>query len=290
MKGLKRYFGAHESVAGGLHTAFERITKAGGSALQIFTRNQRQWKAVPVSDDEAEHFGRAWEEWGGFPVASHASYLINPASPDEDLRLRSALALADELDRCRALRLPWVVLHPGARTGAGLEESLERAASTLDLAIGQSGEEGPMILLENTAGQGSCLGADVAELSAIMALSRHPHRLGLCLDTCHAFAAGYDVRTSQGLDDLVALLDQDRLKLVHVNDSKGDLGSRLDRHEHIGKGAIGEEGFRAIVNHPVLASLPMLLETPKGDDLREDIENLGVLRGLLPGRGSRSKM
>lgn len=280
MKHALHRFGAHESVAGGLHTAFERIARAGGEALQIFTRNQRQWDAPPVRDEEAAQFARAWEEWGDHPVASHASYLINIASPDEALRRRSVGALAGELGRCRSLRVPWVVLHPGARMGLSPEEALERAALSLNEAFEQDSEGGPMVLLENTAGQGSSLGAGLMELGAIMALSRHPGRLGLCLDTCHAFAAGYGVSSREGLDEALGLLDLSRLLLVHVNDSKGALGARLDRHEHIGAGAIGLEGFRTIVTHEALAGLPMILETPKSKDLAEDIRNLEVLRKL----------
>ncbi|MBI4806286.1 MAG: deoxyribonuclease IV [Desulfovibrio sp.] len=280
MSDANRLFGAHESVAGGLHTAFERIAKVGGTALQIFTRNQRQWNAAPVGSNESLAFAEAWKRWGEYPVASHASYLLNPASPSEDLRQRSAAALAGELERCRELNIPWVVLHPGARLESSTEEALERAARTLDEAFGSSGGDGPLVLLENTAGQGSGLGSDFGDLAAILALSKNSHRLGLCLDTCHAFAAGYDVRTRAGLDAALSQLDTGRLKLVHVNDSKGDLGSRLDRHEHIGKGAIGLEGFSNILNHPVLAKLPMVLETHKEKDLKEDMENLEVLRQL----------
>lgn len=289
MKHALHRFGAHESVAGGLHTAFERIERAGGEALQIFTRNQRQWDAPSVHGEEATLFAKAWAQWGGHPVASHASYLINIASPDEALRRRSVAALADELGRCQALGVPWVVLHPGARMGLGPEEALERAALSLDEAFEQGGEGGPMILLENTAGQGSALGARLEELGALIALSRRPERLGVCLDTCHAFAAGYDVSSREGLDAALGLLDLSRLHLVHVNDSKGALGSCLDRHEHIGEGAIGLGGFKAIVSHEALAGLPMILETPKGKDLAEDIRNLNVLRKLAklgppPGR------
>lgn len=280
MNSNKRLLGAHESVSGGLNTAFERIIKVGGTALQIFTRNQRQWEAAPVSAEEAAAFARAWEQWGGYPVASHASYLLNIASPDEAARRRSAGALAEELGRCRELSIPWVVLHPGSRTGAGIEESLERAARTLDLALEKSGD-GPMVLLENTAGQGTGLGADLTELAGIIARSKHPYRLGLCLDTCHAFAAGYDVATREGLAAALALLDLDKLKLVHVNDSKGGLGSRLDRHEHIGEGAIGLEGFREVMNHPALIGLPMVLETHKEKELLEDVKNLKTLQKLI---------
>ena len=285
MNRRKRFLGAHESVAGGLHTAFERIAKVGGTALQIFTRNQRQWDAAPVTDEESLAFAEAWAAWGEFPVASHASYLLNPASPDEAARRRSARALADELERCMALSIPWVVLHPGSRTGAELEESLARAARTLDLALEMAaatpGAVEPMILLENTAGQGTGLGADLGELASIIARSKYPDRLGLCLDTCHAFAAGYDVATRAGLDATLARLDLDKLKFVHVNDSKGGLGSRLDRHEHIGEGKIGLEGFRVVMNHPALAGLPMVLETHKEKDLKEDVKNLKTLKSLI---------
>ncbi|WP_243312188.1 deoxyribonuclease IV [Fundidesulfovibrio agrisoli] len=279
--GFVRRIGAHESIAGGLHTAFERIASVGGTALQIFTRNQRQWDAAPVSDEEAALFAQAWERWGSYPVASHASYLINVASPDDALRKRSVAALAAELERCRRLGVSWVVLHPGARGGSPVEEAMARAAASLDQAFEGGGEDGPLILLENTAGQGSALGGDLAELAAIAGLSRHPSRIGFCFDTCHGFAAGYDVRSAEGLDAALSHLDTARLLLLHVNDSKGGLGSHLDRHEHIGQGAIGPEGFSAIVNHPRLAGLPMILETHKEKDLSEDVRNLAALRALL---------
>ncbi|MFP5239232.1 MAG: deoxyribonuclease IV [Acidobacteriota bacterium] len=278
---LIRRVGAHESVAGGLHTAFERIASVGGTALQIFTRNQRQWEASPVSDEEAALFASAWERWGSYPVPSHASYLINVASPDEALRERSVAALAAELERCRRLGVPWVVLHPGARGSAGREEALARAAASLDQAFEGGPEQGPMVLLENTAGQGSALGGDLADLAAIAGLSRHPGRIGFCFDTCHGFAAGYEVRTVEGLDAVLAHLDPERLLLLHMNDSKGGLGSHLDRHEHIGQGAIGLDGFSSIVNHPRLAGLPMILETHKEKDLAEDVGNLAALRSLF---------
>lgn len=285
MMQTRRLLGAHESVAGGLHTAFERIRQVGGTALQIFTRNQRQWEAPPVDPDEVRDFAAAWAAWGDYPVASHASYLVNPASPDEALWKRSVAALAQELGRCRALGIPWVVLHPGAHIGSGLEEALARAAACVDAALETADGPGefPMILLENTAGQGTSLGGALQDLAGIISHSRHPERLGLCLDTCHAFVAGYDLRTPEGLDAALAGLELSRLKLVHLNDSKGGLGSRLDRHEHIGQGGIGLEGFRAVLNHPALAGLPMVLETHKEKDLKEDLENLATLRGLLAG-------
>lgn len=273
-------FGAHESAAGGVHLAVERIRIVGGGALQLFTRNQRQWEAPEVSAEEALAFARAREAWGPYPVASHASYLINMASPDPALRHRSALALAAELARCRALAIALLAVHPGARTGASPEEALDNAAAVLDTALELAGELGPLVLLENTAGQGSSLGGNLGDLGAIIERSRHAHRLGLCFDTCHAFAAGYDIRDRAGLDAALGELDPGRLRLVHLNDCKGALGSRLDRHEHIGRGGIGLEGFRAVVNHPRLAGLPMVLETHKEKDLALDRENLAVLRSL----------
>lgn len=299
----ERLFGAHESVSGGLHTACERISSVGGTALQIFTRNQRQWTAQPVSPQEAQAFAQAWRQWGPYPIASHASYLINLASVNEELREKSVRALAQEMERCRTLGIAWIVLHPGSRGEAPLEDALERVAHSLDQAFALAAPhtpdrpnepkppasnaettgrpaQDPVILLENTAGQGSVLGSDVSHLAKIIENCRCSGHLGLCLDTCHAFAAGYDLRNASGLDALLGAMDMARLKMVHVNDCKGALGSRLDRHEHIGQGQIGLESFRGIVNHPELAALPMVLETHKEKDLKEDVMNLDVLRKL----------
>lgn len=279
----ERLFGAHESVSGGLHTAFQRVTVAGGTALQIFTRNQRQWASPPVTPEEARAFAEAWRVWGEYPVFSHASYLLNPASPDEALRRKGVLALAEELARCRDLGIAWTVLHPGAAMGADHGDALGRVASSVAEALDQC-PDGAGILLENTAGQGTGLGARLEDLARIMEASGRMDRLGLCLDTCHAFAAGYAVDTPEGIDAMLGEIDMAALRLVHVNDCKGAKGSRLDRHEHIGKGSIGLAGFRAVVNHPALAPLPMVLETHKGKDMKEDVENLRVLRSLVKKR------
>jgi deoxyribonuclease-4 len=281
------YLGAHESVAGGLHLAFDRIRQVGGESLQIFTRNQRQWKAAPLTDEEVELFRQAWREAGNMVVASHASYLINLASARKEQADKSVRAFADEILRCAVLGIDRVVIHPGSHGGAGVETGVTRVAANLDRAIelAGSGGAGVRVLLETTAGQGTGLGADFAELAAILERSAHADRLGICVDTCHIFAAGYDIRTRKAYEETFAELDRligiDRIFFFHLNDSKKELGSRVDRHEHIGRGRIGLDGFRHLVNDPRFARHAMTLETPKGKDLAEDRENLAVLRGLL---------
>lgn len=278
--------GAHMSVAGGLHLAFARLARVGGEALQIFTRNQRQWRAAPITDEERELFGAAWRKAGDIPVASHDSYLINLASPKEDVAAKSRAVLADEIERCAVLSIPYVVMHPGAHVGEGVEAGIERFCRNLDAVLDRADTE-IMVLLETTAGQGSSLGASFEELGAIISGCRHGARLGVCFDTCHAFAAGYDIRTQKAYQATFAAFDRHiglgRLRFFHLNDSLQDLGSRVDRHTHIGQGRIGEEGFRLLMNDCRFAGLPMTLETPKGDDLAEDIENLNLLRNLCAG-------
>ena len=283
------YLGAHMSVAGGVHLAFERIASVGGQAMQIFTRNQRQWVAKPIAPAEAQAFARAWEAWGYPHVASHAGYLINLASSDPALVAKSVEALAQELARCEALAIPWVVLHPGAHGGAGVEAGLSTAAANLDrameLAAKRDGVARTGVLLENTAGHGSTLGSRFEELGIIMAQSRHGERLGVCLDTCHAHVAGYALNTPQAYSGAMAELDAAvglaRVRMVHLNDAKAPAGSHLDRHAHIGQGTIGEVGFGLLLTDQRLADRPMVLETPKGEDLAEDRQNLAVLHRLM---------
>ena len=276
--------GAHMSVAGGLHLAFDRLKKVDGEALQIFTRNQRQWRAAPVAAEEVVLFKEAWAEAGKPPVASHDSYLINLAANKQETVAKSMAALADELRRCDALGIPFLVMHPGSHLGDGAEAGIDRFAKNLDTVLAEDGGEEVMVLLETTAGQGTNLGASFAELAAIIEQSKYPHRLGVCLDTCHVFAAGYDFRTPAGYAAVFADFDHqiglERLRFFHLNDSIKGLGSRVDRHTHIGQGEIGLEGFRLLLNDPRFVSHPMTLETPKADDLAEDIANLRVLRSL----------
>lgn len=275
--------GAHESVAGGIHLAFERIQDVGGLSLQIFTRNQRQWNSAPVTEEERELFIAAWKKCGNIPVASHASYLVNLASGKPDLVKKSIAAFADELERCEFLGIPLVVMHPGSHGGAGVEKGLARFTKNLDLAF-ECADSCVTVLLETTAGQGTGLGSSFEELAVIIENSKYQSRLGVCVDTCHVFAAGYDIRSAENYGETMAAFDRivglDRIKFFHLNDSKKGLESRVDRHEHIGKGEIGIEGFRNLLNDPRFANHPMTLETPKGKDLQEDRMNLTVLRSV----------
>lgn len=313
--------GALESVAGGLHLAFDRLRQVGGEALQIFTRNQRQWHPQPLTAEEVELFQKAWQESASLPVgrsfsipgasgtkaslpvgrscaipgardtkaslpvASHASYLINLASGKPDLIEKSVTAFATEIDRCGQLGIPFVVIHPGSHGGDGVEAGLVRFTAALDRVFEKAAAKEVTVLLETTAGQGTSLGSRFEELAFILAHSRYPERLGVCVDTCHIFAAGYDIRTLPGylqtMEEFDRLVGIDRIKFFHLNDSKQPLASRVDRHEHIGQGAIGLAGFAALLNDPRFAGHPMVIETEKGDDLREDRENLQVLRGLI---------
>lgn len=274
------------SVAGGLHRAITHIVRVGGRALQIFTRNQRQWQTLPVSPEERADFAAAWQSWGNWPIASHTSYLINLASPDEEVRRKSVLALTAELERSAALAIPYVVMHPGSHGGDGAEQGLIRLVCHLDQAFAAArGAEAVMVLLENTAGQGNALGATFNELAFLLTSSAFADRLGLCLDTCHLFAAGHDLRNAAAYHATMAAIDRTcgitRVKFFHLNDSQRELGSRVDRHEHIGQGHIGLAGFRLLLNDPRFRHHPMTLETPKGSDLAEDIVNLRTLRALL---------
>jgi len=274
------------SVAGGLHHAFDHLRKVGGEALQIFTRNQRQWQAAPVSKEEAAAFRAAWQAAGTPPVAAHNSYLINLAGNKPETEERSIVALIAELERCRILEIPWLIMHPGSHLGQGTEAGLARCSRNLDTVLASPGKANRVtILLENTAGQGTNLGRSFEELAAIIAACRQPQRFGICFDTCHAFAAGYDLRTPQAYQATFAELDRiiglERLHFFHLNDALKPLGSRVDRHTHIGQGEIGRAGFGLLLNDPRFRRHPMVLETDKGTDLREDIENLTVLRGLM---------
>ena len=277
--------GAHESIAGGLYKAFERAQSAGCEAVQIFVKPNRRWAVKPLTEDDVARFKAKGEETGIRPVVGHASYLLNLATPDEALWVKSRDMLVVELERCEALGVPYLVLHPGSHVGAGEEAGLARVARALGEVHAATPGLCARVLLENTAGQGSGLGYRFEHLAWLMEHAPEGERLGVCLDTCHAFAAGYELRTPEGyaatMEEFDSIVGLERLEAFHLNDSKGDLGSRKDRHEHIGQGHIGLEGFRCLLNDPRLAGLPGLLETPKGKELDEDKENLAVLRGLV---------
>jgi deoxyribonuclease-4 len=277
--------GAHMSIAGGLHLAFARIREVKGEALQIFLRNERRWEMRPLSREAVSRFRRAHEESGNLPVAAHDSYLINLAALDPVVRNRSINAFAEELRRGERLGISFLVTHPGSHLGQGVEAGLERFVWGMDRAISASSTSSIAVLIETTAGQGTNLGATFEQIASILGRSRHGHRLGVCFDTCHCFAAGYDLRTPEAYEETMRrfhnVIGLERLKYLHLNDSKGELGSRLDRHEHIGKGKIGLAGFELLLKDARFRDHPMVLETPKGKNLTEDRKNLKVLRSLL---------
>ncbi len=277
--------GAHVSVAGGLVRAFERGREIGCDALQIFVKNASQWQARPLAVEETELFRAAHQGAGALPLVAHAAYLINLAAIDPAIRARSRSALADELGRCAALGVAGLVVHPGAHLGAGEEAGLSAIAASIDEVEGAVAALPTRLLLELTAGQGSVLGYRLEQLAAIRAQVAKPGRIGFCLDTCHAFAAGYELGTAGGVEDFLAQVDRtlglESVECLHLNDSVGERGSRKDRHAHIGQGKIGVEGFRRLLAEPRLAGVPMILETPIDDDERGHARDLEILRGLL---------
>ncbi len=283
------------SIAGGVDRAILRGHSIGCEAIQIFTKSNNQWRAAPLTDDTLVRFHANQQATGIGPVVGHDAYLINLASPDPALWRKSVDAFVEEMERAGRMGLPYLVTHPGAHTGAGEEVGVRRVAQALDEIHERTAHIPTMILLETTAGAGSTLGGSFEQLAEIIAWTRHPDRLGVCLDTCHAFAAGYDLRTPETYAATFGAFDRilglHRLRVFHLNDSKRELGSRADRHEHIGRGVLGLEAFRLLLNDPRFADRPMILETPKGPDMAEDVENLRVLRSLMgeasPAAGGR---
>jgi deoxyribonuclease IV len=279
--------GAHESVAGGLHRAIERAESAGCESLQLWTRNARRWYSPPLEAYEICQFRTALAKSSIQPVVAHAAYLINIASPDPDLFRRSVRCLIEETQRCESLGIPYIILHPGAHTGSGMEAGLVQAAAGLSETIAALPGGKTRILLETTAGQGTALGGTFENLARIIEQVSGGPRPGICLDTCHAFSAGYELRTAEGYAETMAQLDRylglEALRVVHLNDSRFPLGSHRDRHEHIGEGHLGLDGFVHLLTDPRLDGLPGILETPKSDDLHEDQENLARLRALSAG-------
>ena len=276
--------GAHMSIAGGIPLAAERAQKAGCEVLQIFVKNNNRWQGRPLSVEEALEFQKACQACSIEEAVGHAGYLINLASPQEDLWKRSIDSLIDELERAGRLSLGCLVVHPGSHMGMGESKGVRRVAQALNQISDRCDWTVP-IALETTAGQGTSLGSRFEHLRDIMGGLKAPNRVAVCLDTCHIFAAGHEIRDRRSyLKTLRAFqrtVGLEKLVLLHLNDSRRALGSRVDRHEHIGKGEIGLEGFRWIMNDRRLRSIPKILETPKGKTHREDRRNLRVLRSLI---------
>lgn len=281
----KLLLGAHQSIAGGVEKALARGQEVGCDTIQIFVKTPNRWVSKTLAEENVAAFKEAVAETGIWPVFAHSLYLVNLATPDDALWQKSLDALTDDLERCELLGLPGLVIHPGSHMGSGEEAGIARISSALDEVHARLLGYNVQVWLETTAGQGAHLGYTFAQLRAIIDGVKDPARLGICLDTAHAFAAGYELRTPEGYEATWTQFDEtlgfDRLKAVHLNDSKKELGSRVDRHDHIGKGLLGLEPFRLLLNDPRLCGLPMTLETDKGPDLAEDKENLAVLRSLI---------
>jgi deoxyribonuclease-4 len=284
------------SVAGGLPRAVQRGIVHGCAAMQIFAKNASQWRGRQLPPEEIRAFRRLVQQSGITPVVSHASYLINLASANRGLRAQSLEAMGDELDRAESLRLLGVVLHPGCYTDGSEAHGLALIAEGLDLLLRERRRGRTLVILEHTAGQGTSLGSTFEQLATIVGLMRAERRVGVCLDTCHLLASGYDIASPEGYARTFKAFGRSvgfgRLKLFHMNDSKRPLGSRVDRHAHIGEGFVGLEAFSRIVNDRRFQGLPMLLETPKSEGWASgpivadplDMKNLNALRGLVKAR------
>ena len=282
-----KYLGSHMSISGGIYKAIERAESIGCTAVQIFTANQRRWVEKVLDPEDVKIFREKAAAFGPLAILSHDSYLINLASPQESTLEKSMRALSDEIDRCDQLGVTLLVMHPGSHLKQGEDKGLDSIARHLDQIYQAKPDTGVRILLENTAGQGANLGYRFEHLAEIMKRMDEGKRLGVCFDTCHALAAGYDLRTVDGFHQVMEELDNtvglDRLGAFHVNDSKKPLGSRVDRHDHIGVGEVGIEGFRGLMNDKRFTEIPMVLETPKDKEMTQDVENLEKLRGLVAG-------
>lgn len=283
-----RLFGAHMSIAGGLHLAFARAVEAGCDCMQVFVKNQRQWRAKPLDAQALAAWQAAREQTGISEIVAHDAYLINLAAPNDKIWQTSIDAFCDELTRCHQMGIDKLVTHPGSHNGSGESAGIKRVAQALDIIHERAELSDVTVLLEITAGQGTNLGYRFEHLADIIAGVKSRIPLAVCLDTCHMFAAGYDIGTDDGYDQTIAAIEKSvgiqAVRCIHSNDSKKPLGSRVDRHEHIGQGTIGVQAFRRFANDPRFAPVPMILETPKEQDAHgQDMDrvNLATLRNLV---------
>ena len=278
--------GAHMSVAGGLYTAFERADRVGCTAIQIFTKNSNQWNDPTILPEDMTKYREAKDKSKVQIVVSHDSYLINLCAVNEKLLEKSREAFVKEIKRCDALEIRHLIFHPGAHTTLDRKESLRLVADSLNYAHKATGGADVMLVIETTAGQGTTIGSSFEEIAEIIAGVKEEERVGVCIDTCHIFAAGYDIRTRSGYDKAMKGFDEiigfEKLHAVHLNDAKKPLSSHVDRHEHIGKGEIGKAAFGYLMNDDRFSKIPKVLETPKGEDgFQMDIINLKTLRALV---------
>lgn len=290
------YFGAHMSTSGGVYRALERGFGIQCQVVQFFLKNNMQWMGKPYPPKDIELFGARRTEFRFKAIFAHSSYLINLGAEPSPNRQKSLQSLLQEVQLADSVGVPFIVMHPGAHLGKGEDEGIRQIVAGLDEVFSATRDSEVKIALENTAGQGTCLGDRASHLAEIFQRCKYPHRLGICLDTAHLFESGHDIRTEKGWNTTLEQLDRsiglDQVLAWHLNDSKTELGSRVDRHAGIGQGKIGKEAFRHIVNDPRFKHLPGCLETPKSEDLHEDVENLAILRSLLeePPASARKKM
>ncbi len=283
---LMRYIGTHVSIAGGINRALERVQRLGINAVQIFLKNSNRWKSRLYTAIERDDFLSRKKAFEDIKIFAHSGYLINLAGGGENLR-KSINSMVDEFNRAEMLNIEYLVVHPGSHKGRGEVEGIKRIAQSIDVIYRERNGSDVKILLETTSGMGTSIGYRFEHLRDIIDLSRNPEKLFICLDTCHIFAAGYDISDSEVYDVVVEDLDRivgiDRLKLIHLNDSKGSLACRVDRHEHIGDGYIGDAGFRLLLNDRRMSVIPMVLETPKFDEFEADMMNLKKVYELIAG-------
>jgi deoxyribonuclease IV len=284
--------GSHLSIAGGMHNALLEAEKLGLDTVQIFTKNQQQWKANPLSSEAIAMFKEHADRLGFTQIVAHDSYLINLAAVDPEMRAKSMAAFSHEMERCDQLGISYLVTHPGAHVGQGEDRGLEKIIDAFNEIMLAHPGDGVTVCVETTAGQGSCLGWSFEHIARILNGVKRADRFGVCLDTCHVLAAGYDIRTTAGtkkmLDDFDRIVGIERLQVFHLNDSKKALGSRVDRHTHLGRGAVGLEAFKTIMRDERFKDVPKILETPKeeaADGRQWDEINIGILRDL--GRGKK---
>jgi deoxyribonuclease IV len=277
--------GAHISIAGGVHCAVERATSIGCTTMQMFVKNNNQWRGKELMTEDISTYKKLLRESSIGPVVVHDTYLINLCATNRDILLKSRKALKDELDRCEMLGVEYLNFHPGSHMGAGEGEGIQRIVESLNLIHEQTAGYRVKSVLETTAGQGTAIGYRFEHLRQIIDLVEQRDRMAVCVDTCHIFAAGYDLVTEAGyaqtFREFDSVIGLPRLVAFHVNDAKRERGSRIDRHEHIGKGMIGNAGFRMLMNDDRFKTIPKILETPKEPDMKEDVENMRALRRLV---------
>lgn len=277
--------GAHMSISGGVHTAVDRATSIGCTALQVFTKNNNQWRAKPLGENDIQSYKRKIADARIAPVVAHDSYLINLCAVNPDILKKSREAFIDELQRCEQLGIQLLNFHPGAHGGAGERDGIKKIIESLNIAHEKTKGFHVLSVVEATAGQGSAVGYKFEHLAEIICGVEEPQRMAVCIDTCHIFAAGYNIGTEEGYEKTFREFDEivglKKIAAFHCNDSKKGLGSHVDRHEHIGKGLIGLAGFGFLMNDERFAKIPKILETPKSEDLHEDVENMNVLKNLI---------